>query len=171
VAERSARSPEFLEKAVRGFAPEVTRYLHTPNRTRVRDRVIRQLTAQRPSIVIAHSLGSVVAYEALHHAPDAKVELLLTLGSPLALPGAVFEQLDPAPVSGRGTRPPNVARWVNVADRGDVIAIPKGALAQRFDGVEQLPDISIAPLWPHGVLDYLRHPAVLDVLAEHTGEN
>ena len=35
---------------------------------------------------MAHFLGTVVAYEALHAHPDLHVYLLLTLGSPLALP-------------------------------------------------------------------------------------
>ena len=35
---------------------------------------------------MAHSLGTVVAYEALHAHPGLHVYLLVTLGSPLALP-------------------------------------------------------------------------------------
>jgi len=37
---------------------------------------------------MAYVRGTVVAYEALHAHPDLHVYLLLTLGSPLALPGA-----------------------------------------------------------------------------------
>ncbi|MDT0342207.1 hypothetical protein [Streptomyces litchfieldiae] len=59
-----------------------------------------------------------------------------------------------------------MARWVNVADVGDFVAIPRGRLAQVFTGVEHLSDITIAPLWPHNVLDYLRHPVVADTLAQ-----
>ena len=35
---------------------------------------------------MAHVLGTVVAYEALHAHPDLHVYLLVTLASPLALP-------------------------------------------------------------------------------------
>jgi len=38
---------------------------------------------------MAHFLGTVVAYEALHVHLDPHVYLLVTVGSPLALPGAV----------------------------------------------------------------------------------
>ena len=38
---------------------------------------------------MAHFLGTVVAYEALHVHLDLHVYLLVTLGSPLALPGAI----------------------------------------------------------------------------------
>ena len=73
--------------------------------------------------MIAHSLGTVVAYEALHAHPDLEVDLLVTLGSPLALPGAVFHRLQPRPGAGTGLRPANVRRWVNISDYGDPIAI------------------------------------------------
>ena len=38
---------------------------------------------------MAHSLGTVVAYEALHVHLDPHVCLLVTVRSPLALPGAI----------------------------------------------------------------------------------
>ena len=40
---------------------------------------------------MAHFLGTVMAREALHVHLDPHVYLLVTLGSPLALPGAVRE--------------------------------------------------------------------------------
>jgi len=52
-----------------------------------------------------------------------QIDLLVTLGSPLALPGAVFDRLHPPPSSGIGRRPANVRRWVNISDHGDPIAI------------------------------------------------
>ncbi|CAM5512115.1 hypothetical protein [Streptomyces aurantiogriseus] len=51
-------------------------------------------------------------------------------------------------------------RWVDLADVGDFVALRKGELTRVFPEVEQLPDISIAPWWPHSVLDYLRHPSL-----------
>ncbi|MGS2586346.1 serine peptidase [Streptomyces hebeiensis] len=164
VAELTQERPAVVEKTVRLFFPEVTRYF-TTGRATVRERVKAALLRHRPEIVVAHSLGSVVVYEALHDlADELEVRLLLTLGSPLALPNAVFHRLDPAPVEGRGARPACVGRWVNIADTGDFVAIPKGELARVFSGVEELPDISIAPLWPHSVADYLRHAAVREVI-------
>ncbi|MEW2613834.1 hypothetical protein AB0937_27315 [Streptomyces sp. NPDC047880] len=44
------------------------------------------------------------------------------------------------------------------------MAVPKGELARVFPGVEGLPDISIAPAWPHGVHDYLRHRSVSETI-------
>ncbi|MFD2353188.1 hypothetical protein ACFSTC_33720 [Nonomuraea ferruginea] len=41
----------------------------------------------------------------------------------------IFERLLPAPVNGRGERPKGVRRWVNIADKDDIAAIPP-ALAE-----------------------------------------
>jgi len=108
------------------FFPEVARYLATDNapvRAQARDHVAATIAARRARVVIAHSLGTVVAYEALHAHPDLQIDLLVTLGSPLALPGAVFDRLHPPPSSGIGQRPANVRHWVNISDHGDPIAI------------------------------------------------
>src|SRR5262249_35142203 len=78
--------------------PEVARYLaaeDAPARTRAREHVATSIAERQARIVIAHSLGTVVAYEALHTHPELNVDLLVTLGSPLALPGAVFPRLHP----------------------------------------------------------------------------
>ncbi|MFD7132308.1 serine peptidase [Streptomyces sp. NPDC059894] len=160
VAQRSGESPAVVEKTVKLFFPEVARYFDG-GRDAVRERVREALLRHRPEVVVAHSLGSVVAYEVLHGLGDElDVRLLLTLGSPLALPHAVFHRLDPAPEGGVGARPATVRRWVNVADVGDFVAVPKGQLARVFPEVDQLPDISVARWWPHSVLDCLRHPSV-----------
>jgi hypothetical protein len=120
------------------FCPEVAAYLESPNgaaRTAARRAVADTLRRNQPCVVIAHSLGSVVAYEALHAEPDLRVELLVTLGSPLGMRNVVFERLLPAPLDGRGARPPGVARWVNIADAHDIAAIPP-SLAADFIGVD-----------------------------------
>jgi hypothetical protein len=104
--------------------PEVARYLADDTaRDQARDQVAATIADRRARVVIAHSLGTIVAYEGLHAHPDLEIDLLVTLGSPLALPGAVFPRLQPPPRGGTGQRPPNVRRWVNISDYGDPIAI------------------------------------------------
>ncbi len=58
-----------------------------------------------------------------HRVDVDPADLLVTLGSPLALPGAVFGRLQPRPALAVGLRPANVRRWVNISDNGDPIAI------------------------------------------------
>jgi hypothetical protein len=74
----------------------------------------------------------VVAYEALSANPGWPVRMLVTLGSPLGIPNLIFDRLQPAPLPAAGVRPgprgcwPGLGRaWVNVADRGDVVALVK----------------------------------------------
>ncbi|MFD4559067.1 serine peptidase [Streptomyces sp. NPDC058469] len=132
VATVHRRPAELLSRVVVALAREVYTYLSSPARRRqARTVVIDAVRTHRPRVVLAHSLGSVVAYEALHEATDLRVDLLITLGSPLGLRGAVFDALDPEPRAGRGSRPPGVNRWYNVADPGDLVALPK-KLGGRF---------------------------------------
>ena len=76
-------------------------------------------------VLIGHSLGSVVAYEALCAHPEWPVNTLITLGSPLGIRNLIFDCLKPAPRDGLGSWPGNVQRWVNIFDRGDVVALVK----------------------------------------------
>jgi pimeloyl-ACP methyl ester carboxylesterase len=77
-------------------------------------------------VVVAHSLGSVVAYEALCAHPEWGITDLVTLGSPLGVPHIVLHRLHPAPsVVGREAVGvwPSVTRWVNISDDGDFVAL------------------------------------------------
>jgi hypothetical protein len=75
-------------------------------------------------VLVGHSLGSVVAYEAACAHPDWPITLV-TLGCPLGVRNIVFDRLRPAPVEGRGVFPAGVGAWTNVADAGDVVALVK----------------------------------------------
>ncbi|MGX1887832.1 hypothetical protein BGM19_00065 [Streptomyces agglomeratus] len=105
-------------KQVRAFLCDAT------VKERVLDRVADTVEPDT-RVMIGHSLGSVVAYEALCAHPEWPVRSLITLGSPLGIPRIVFDRLTPRPVSGRGVHPPSIRHWVNVADRGDPVALQK----------------------------------------------
>ncbi|MEV4071648.1 hypothetical protein ACGFJC_39390 [Nonomuraea fuscirosea] len=142
------------------FAPEVAAYLtDAAKREKSRQAVAEVIRRNRPQVVIAHSLGSVVAYEALWANPDLEVDLLVTLGSPLGMRNVVFERLLPAPVNGRGERPAGVGRWVNIADKDDIAAIPP-ALAASFTGVDVEELVNLDWIDFHTVEKYLGCPAL-----------
>ncbi|MFG2298320.1 hypothetical protein [Streptomyces sp. NPDC048603] len=137
VAESWACPESLVEWVMTHWVKEATAYLTPgPARDGVQDRLRTALDRQRPDVLVAHSLGSVIAYETLHREDTATVPLWLTLGSPLALRKAVFDRLTPAPAGGRGARPPAAGRWVNVADPGDLVALPAKGVSARFTGVE-----------------------------------
>ncbi len=117
---------------------QVSSYLtDEPLRTVVLQRVTA-LIGPETRVVIGHSLGSVIAYEAVQEL-DRPLPLLLTMGSPLGFRTIVYDKLRRQPPG----YPTSVQRWVNVADRDDLIAAepnltdmfatgkPPGA---RFDG-------------------------------------
>ena len=100
-------------------------------------RVTERITDQ-VKIVVAHSLGTVIAYEALCAHPEWPVHTLVTLGSPLGIPGLIFDQLRPPPKGGLGCWPGSVHVWVNMADSGDVVALEKDLRRQFGSRVENL---------------------------------
>lgn len=171
IAERRRLAPRLVELFVTTFFREVACYLHDDRvRRACRDTVAATIRASRPSVVLAHSLGSVVAYETLWHYPDLELDLLITLGSPLALPHAVFPRLDPAPVGGLGSRPPMVKRWVNIADLGDLVAIPPRGIPVRFAEVAADHPAVIHAFDFHLVANYLACPPLAAELSVHRAE-
>jgi hypothetical protein len=115
---------------------QVRRFLHEPDiKSKVLDRVDGSITNDT-RVIVAHSLGTIVAYEALCRNITWNVDTLITIGSPLGIRKLIFDVLTPAPVNGVGARP-KVRRWLNVADNGDIVALVK-ELAPLFDGVEDL---------------------------------
>ncbi len=80
----------------------------------------------RTEMVVGHSLGSVVAYEALCAHPEWPVRALLTLGSPLGIRNLVFDKLRAGAGGKPGDWPGAVwESWTNIADEGDVVALVK----------------------------------------------
>ncbi|MFB7367448.1 hypothetical protein [Streptomyces hydrogenans] len=74
-------------------------------------------------VVLAHSLGSVAAYEVLWKLKDVRIDTLVTMGSPLGLK-SIRRRLARSADAEPG-RPPSVRRWVNVAAEQDVVALRK----------------------------------------------
>jgi hypothetical protein len=107
----------FAGKFVNKSLAQVTAYLTDDQiREQVQQRVL-QLIDRETKVIIGHSLGSVVAYEAAHQLTD-ELPLLLTIGSPLGLRSVVFERIRPQPPE----YPRHVRHWVNIADRNDLVA-------------------------------------------------
>jgi hypothetical protein len=142
---------------------QVTLYLTNTDATR--DIALKRLEAHitvDTAIIIGHSLGSVVAYEACHRAAQP-IPLLVTIGSPLGLDTVVFERVIPQPPR----YPPKVAWWVNVADVNDIVAADTG-LGQRFKPTPgaHLTDHTVDN-WRHAhdAMNYLVQPEVAYPLA------
>jgi len=123
------------DPAVRATIQETERYFRDEDgigsqvRELLKAPLRRLLADHRRVLLIAHSMGSVIAFDALwelthleHH--PGKLDLFLTLGSPL---GMNFVQKRLLGHLDRGTRryPANIRRWINVAAAGDLTALDR----------------------------------------------
>ncbi len=112
---------------------QVRRYLLDPAiKTEADARVAGKVTPDC-RVIVAHSLGSVVAFDYLRQHPDRHLGLLVTLGSPLGL--NVIRRLMPDAKYGSDHLPPNLTAWVNVRDPRDPVACA-GDLSLRWPGIE-----------------------------------
>jgi hypothetical protein len=119
------------ERALIGDLKQVRMYMSDPaKRGEIQARLVNCI-GDDTRIVIGHSLGSVVAYEVIAAHPEWNVKVLITLGSPLGIHNIIFERLTPPPRGGVGVWPGKIKHWVNIADRGDVVALNK-KLASLF---------------------------------------
>ncbi|RZQ65670.1 hypothetical protein [Amycolatopsis suaedae] len=118
------------ERVVVKALRQVTLYLTDEAvREAVQERVAEHVGPDT-QVIVGHSLGSVVAYEAVHRL-GRPLPLLVTLGSPLGLRTVVYERTRPQPPA----VPPMLARWVNLADRDDLVAA-RPDLTALFPGAD-----------------------------------
>lgn len=130
-------------------------------------------------VVVAHSLGTVIAYEGLCSTRH-NVDTFVTIGSPIATPYLILEPLrqrlrrlvdyDP----GFCLPWPGVRRWVNFYAPADVWSVPVKKLAGIFGGQagKTIEDIEVVHGNPsdfvetHKLTSYLKHPEISEVIAE-----
>ena len=129
--------------ALLGDLRQVRDYLHEPDIRRQARQRVTEAVGDDTRVLVGHSLGSVVAYEALCANPGWPVRMLVTLGSPLGIPNLIFDRLQPAPLPKghagtipRGRWPGPGRAWANVADRGDVVALVKDLRGAFGPGVD-----------------------------------
>lgn len=115
--------PQSSSPTIALFTRDVYVYLtNSPVRRVIEDGIATAITPGVETIVVAHSLGTVVAYNLLRregHQRNWKVPLFVTVGSPLALTAIRRTLKTFAP-----TRTPEcVAGWLNAMDSRDVVAL------------------------------------------------
>jgi hypothetical protein len=125
------------ERLIIGFIKQVHAYLTDDSlRGEIQARVDR-VVGRDTAVLVGHSLGSVVAYEAACAHPGWDLALV-TLGCPLGIRNLVFDRLRPPPHDGRGHFPAGAATWTNIADTGDVVALVKRLAPLFGDAVQDL---------------------------------
>jgi len=170
IADNAHLNKLLVRPVVNTFLTEVRAYFHPHSTARqTAQRVVANaIRNHQPDIILAHSLGSVVTYEALHIHTDLHTDLLVTLGSPLALAHVIFDRLQPPPRNGHGASPPGVATWINIADPGDIIAIPR-PFTRRFTPDHNWDDTHIHWLDFHTAARYLASPRTTKAITDYLG--
>jgi subtilisin family serine protease len=171
--------PAFLrrlvtEKITRAFLRDVHEFLFVPQRRETMEQSLldRIQPGGGPFVVIAHSQGSMIAYNVLRRLTrdQADVRLFLTIGSPLGLQEVqdVLQQFGPLGV------PACVSRWVNVADPLDPVAADRRLAAEyTARGGVEVEDFTIlntdTPRHPHSGTGYLKTRVAREVVREAVG--
>lgn len=115
-------------------------------------RVLAQMPKSGHVILVAHSLGSVVAAGVLRRLPpDVTVDLLVTIGSPLGIP-RYRSRLEALTASFPYER---VQRWLNIHGLRDLITGGRGVSA----GIPAAVDVAIQTP-SHSLGAYMSHPAL-----------
>lgn len=135
IADRFPFLIPILPRIIRDIASDVHRYFRNDNNVAcdIREVVkqqLRPLLANNSKVLlIGHSLGSVIAYDVLWELSHierlpGKVDLFLTLGSPLGM-HYVQRRLMGADQKAEKMFPANIRRWVNISSVGDITALDR----------------------------------------------
>jgi hypothetical protein len=125
--------PHFTTEELQLHLHDLNRYNHNKNdvadmaRQTVKDPLQRAVDSGRPVLLLAHSMGSVIAYDALWQMTqesecDVSAHLLLTMGSPLGQK-VIQRNLLGYTASGKARYPGNILDWINIAAIGELTAI------------------------------------------------
>jgi hypothetical protein len=150
-----AKYPWLARTVIGKVTSDVKSYIDFPHiQDAVHDIVVPALR-DGPTVIVSHSLGTVIAYWSLvEHVPNADVPLLITAGSPLGL-NTIKKRL-PQPLR----IPHGVQRWLNVTDQEDIVALhPRLDQDTFIPGIENVDDVENGED-PHAIERYLSDPRV-----------
>ena len=128
--------------AAAGFEPEIFAYQSVADGPDTAVSRLAELLRQAPANIVAHSLGGLIALQALCDFPELRVERVVCLGSPLTGSGAATGMLRWAPAAAMLGRSASLlqhglACWEGRAEVGVIAGcVPHGlgALLAGFDG-------------------------------------
>ena len=178
--------PWFIKRPLmRVLLRDVHHYLfntdHSPrsgSTFRVRDEVRKRFGTDLgavdggPHVVVAHSLGSVIAYDCLKRVGGTKkVDMLVTIGTPLGM-SEIQDNMKPEWSKDDGY-PGQLPRWVNVVDRLDPVCVADPIIANDYmrNKKQVVVDevVSNGGLMRHPSGKYFRQAAVQDAVRDGLG--
>ncbi len=161
------RIPGVSEVSIRRTTRDVWLYLTDANVRRKVDKLVEPaIPTSEPCVVVAHSLGSIVAYSILRKRRScSNIYAFVTLGAPLGIK-AIYSRLPP----NLETRisPPEAHRWYNARDKQDAVALHEIPV-DMYQGdpvVENYSAVLNGASNHHGIEDYLKDKSVARVIYE-----
>lgn len=155
--------PKLHETLMHKFLIETYLYLSNSDfMHEVHYRIMSHLHPSKDHIIVAHSLGTVIAYNLLHQFNHFRVHRFITLGSPLAFK-VIQEKLN-RPIS----RPPQLhGDWFNFYSPDDFLtAFPLSEAPFNFEPPIINQAITTLVDKPHQITGYLAHPAVIKSIVD-----
>ncbi|MFI6173785.1 hypothetical protein ACIBCN_43930 [Nocardia sp. NPDC051052] len=161
-----SRIPGLDAKVIDLWLRDVSLYVTNAGVQRAIDQVVATELTTAPFVLVAHSLGTVVAYNVLR-SPErlGRCRGFITLGSPLGIP-SIRRRLR-APL----TYPHELAGWLNAFDPADIVALrplddsyfPTDPPIENHGGVTNFTSNR------HGIAGYLADPTVAARISELLG--
>lgn len=150
-----AKYPWLARTVIGKVTSDVKSYIDFPHIQDAVHDIVVPVLGDGPTVIVSHSLGTVIAYWSLvEHMPNADVPLLITAGSPLGL-NTIKKRL-PQPLR----IPHGVQRWLNVTDQEDIVALHARLDQDTFiPGIENVDDVENGDD-PHAIERYLSDPRV-----------
>ncbi|MEU1972678.1 hypothetical protein ABZ477_13535 [Microbacterium sp. NPDC019599] len=153
-----AHAPWASSAAISLATNDVYQYLHNDNISGPIDEgVVAAVTPGAETVVVAHSLGTIIAYRLLRDRGESsgwKIPHFITVGSPLGI-GTIKSAL------GRIKWPAVVGSWSNAYDTHDVVAL-RSLEPEWFDVQPPIKNLAVENDTEnkHGISGYLRDPDV-----------
>jgi len=146
------------EKAIDRFTRDVYVYLTYDLVSRTINKIVTDKIDREPCVVVAHSLGTIVAYRVLRDlGPGFDVRRLITVGSPLGVE-KIRDHITPPALA----MPSSIPSWFNAYDDRDVVALR--ALDKRTwpikPPITNKRDVDNDTKNRHGIIGYLDDPVV-----------
>lgn len=164
--------PLIANQAIKSTIQEIRRYFQDEDnigsqiRQLLQDKLLAAVEENRPVLLIGHSMGSVIAFDALWELTHlrknpTRIASFLTLGSPLGL-SFVQKRLLGADRTGAERYPANITRWLNVAALGELTALDR-EFADDFRQMKSLGLLDELRDYYKGVYNYYRDEQGLNV--------
>lgn len=136
-------------------------YLNEPNvRAHVLKKILEALPSSGRLVIVAHSLGSVIAADLVRRLPvDIEIVGMVTIGSPLANGNFEVDRLRET----MSEPPANLGWWVNFWNAHDPVAASRGA-SSVFTWLVDLRVMSLPTVHAHDATYYLANETVAEAI-------